>query len=81
MTEAETRTKLVELYQALSEHTEPECASACRLPRSCCDLGACADAESYALEHWGVELQRTGNRKLPFMGPGGCIFSIAAMTG
>ena len=66
------RQQLVALYAALAAHTEPECASRCPRPLSCCEARYCAIAIEFAREHWGIELRPTWHATLPMMGPGGC---------
>jgi hypothetical protein len=67
--------KLTSLYAAMSELTAPECATACRVPHSCCSAEYCDMAESWAKDRWNVDIsaQRTDHPTLPFMGPRGCV--------
>ena len=62
---------LEQLYQKMSDLTEPECAK-CMIPHGCCDAMYCGITMSWAKERWGVELKPTGHPKLPFMGYDGC---------
>jgi hypothetical protein len=63
------------LYQAMANHTAPECANTCRIPRSCCAHEYCTMAEEGSKEQWGIDLSplRTDHPKLPYMGPNGCV--------
>src|SRR5688500_11527219 len=67
------RQELVALYAALAAHTEPECASRCPRPPSCCEPGYCAIAVAFARDLWGVEPRPPWNATLPRGGPAGCI--------
>lgn len=73
MINEEIRETLKQLYKEMSILTLPECRSVCRVPFSCCSSEYCEMAKSYAKERWNVELKPTGNTKLPFMSPTGCI--------
>ena len=66
-------TKLVTLYKRMGDHTAPECAHSCRLPRSCCSPEYCDMTIEHAKERWGVTLEHTGHARLPLMGPTGCV--------
>lgn len=70
MTERQKR--LVILYEEMSRHTAPECASACPKPHSCCNGMYCEITIGYAKQKWGVDLPRTSDPRLPLMGPTGC---------
>lgn len=62
------------LMQEMALLTEPECASVCRRPYSCCDPMYCAITAQYALEAHGVTLEPVNlDPNLPFLGPKGCI--------
>lgn len=69
------RDELADLYQQMSELTNPECAHSCRVPRSCCSPEYCELAEDIAEEYWKIDLSqmRTEHPTLPFMGPKGCV--------
>lgn len=69
MTEKEQR--LVDLYREMADMTKPECA-ACPVPLSCCGKAYCDLTARFAKDNWGVTLQPTGHKTLPFMGPNGC---------
>jgi hypothetical protein len=64
--------KLVQLFQQMVDLTAPECALRCRLPHSCCNSYECENTAQYALETYGVTLERTKHPSLPFMGERGC---------
>lgn len=68
----EVKPILVKTYQQMAEHTEPECASNCKLPRTCCDAFYCEMAAQWAKQEYGIVLKPTGHPTLPFMGPNGC---------
>jgi hypothetical protein len=68
----EASEKLKKLYEEMHELTLPECGK-CRRPYSCCSKEYCHLVKEYALEAFGVELESTGNEKLPFMGEKGCV--------
>lgn len=69
----EINDELIQLYKEMSKHTAPECATACRVPHSCCSGFYCDIAESYAKEVWNVELKPIGQHPtLKFMSPEGC---------
>lgn len=59
------------LYAKMAALTLPECAKTCKVPFSCCSLEYCEFAEQFAISN-GTPISRTGNEKLPFMGPNGC---------
>lgn len=63
---------LIQLYAEMAAHTEPECASTCRRPHSCCSPEYCEATIEYASERWDLTLDRTDHPKLPLMGPSGC---------
>jgi hypothetical protein len=63
--------RLVRLYAAMAEHTEPECG-ACARPHSCCEERYCLLAIDFARDYWGVELRPGWHPTLPLMGPAGC---------
>jgi len=67
--------RLVKLWQQMYELTEPECATACRLPRTCCSPEYCTMAMQIAKEDWGIDLsdQVQDHPTLPFMGSNGCV--------
>ncbi len=65
--------RLVDLFQAMSDHTKPECATCKPRAYACCEQIYCYSARDYALETYGIELpvaNLTG--ELPYMGPNGC---------
>lgn len=64
--------ELIRLFRKMADLTEPECASVCKLPRSCCSPEYCDMAEETARDH-GVVLTPTDHPTLKFMTPTGCI--------
>lgn len=64
--------ELVVLYQDMANHTEPECATNCQVPHSCCSAEYCQFTLKYAQEEWGLVLMQTTHATLPLMGPRGC---------
>lgn len=63
---------LIDLYQQMHELTEPECAHACNLPRTCCSRMYCDMATEIA-EQFGVKLEVQDHPTLPYMSPTGCV--------
>ncbi len=63
---------LIVLYQKMSDLTAPKCATACKIPHSCCSKEYCEMAMEIAKES-GEVLEPTGHEKLPLMGPNGCV--------
>ena len=66
------RQLLIALYASLAAHTEPECATACRRPLSCCEAMYCELAVDFAQRYWRVDLQPGWHPALPLMGTDGC---------
>ncbi len=64
--------KLLSLYEEMSEHTAPECASSCPVPHSCCSREYCEFTLDHAQKEWGLVLIQTSHPTLPLMGPKGC---------
>jgi len=64
--------KLIELFQKMYEHTEPECRLNCRCPQSCCSPEYCDMADQYMREN-KVLCEYTTHPRLKYMGPTGCI--------
>lgn len=56
----------------MSDLTAPECEKNCKLPHTCCSIEYCLITIDHAKKEWGVDLETTGNEKLPLMGPTGC---------
>jgi len=71
--EGRARKKLVKLYAAMYELTEPECRTVCRCPQSCCSAEYCEMTIEIALEMWGVSLSPIPGAKFPLLGKDGCI--------
>jgi hypothetical protein len=70
-----TDEQLIALYQEMADLTRPICAR-CTPPRppfQCCSALYCWTAQAHARARWNVQLTRTGNETLPYMGEGGCI--------
>jgi hypothetical protein len=59
-------------FRELAEHTAPKCGE-CRSPYQCCSTMQCELTAEFALETFGVTLERTDHPTLPFLGPQGCI--------
>lgn len=76
-----TSQKLVDLYQQMYELTEPECASVCKLPRSCCSPEYCAMAMDIAADSDEPIVPPPGHSPvtnvrgevIPLLGTNGCI--------
>lgn len=68
----DTKNKLIDVYQKMSDLTSPECASVCVIPHSCCSPEYCHMTIQIAKEDWNVELSSTDHPTLPLMGPNGC---------
>jgi hypothetical protein len=64
--------KLIQLFQEMSDLTQPECAKNCLIPFHCCSPEYCELAIQIAKDEWNTELVRTDHHKLPLMGPNGC---------
>ncbi len=65
--------KLIQLYSAMSELTQPECKNSCTIPYSCCSSEYCESTIGFAKEVWNVTLEPTNHPELPLMGESGCI--------
>jgi len=71
--------QLTDLYLQMSEHTKGVCGgpTCYKDPKHaavnrCCSPEYCEMAEIWAKQFYGVTLERTGHKTLPFMGPNGC---------
>lgn len=66
--------RLIDLYQEMYELTQPECASNCPLPQTCCSPEYCWMAKEVAKD-WGEDVSPLQQRDdgLLFMGPQGCV--------
>jgi hypothetical protein len=62
-----------EAYKNLADFTQPQCATVCRIPFSCCSPEYCDSTIDYARTEYGVTLVPTSHERLPLMGEKGCI--------
>lgn len=68
----EEKLQLIKDYAEIAALTKPKCEK-CRIPLSCCDSLYCGITEQWAKQMWDVTLERTDNKRLPFMGHDGCV--------
>jgi len=64
--------RLIEAYQEMADHTNPECGK-CLIPYSCCAPEYCEHTIRSAKEKLNVVLEPTSHPRLPLMGVNGCI--------
>lgn len=64
--------KIAGITGSLCASGKDECAKFSDRKYRCCDHKYCEEAVRFAREKYGVELQRTNNPDLPFMGDNGC---------
>jgi hypothetical protein len=60
----------IESFTQLSDLTASKCG-ACHAPHACCNTQQCEDTAQFALETFGVTLERQDG-PLPFLGAKGC---------
>jgi len=70
-----TRERLIDLYQQMSNLTAPVCGIDCGKFSEfrCCSPEYCEMAMEHASKSWGMILASTGHSKLALMGPLGCV--------
>lgn len=67
--------ELVKAYDEVYRMTNDDCTTLCNAKTgyTCCSKEYCEIAEQWALEEYGIKLERVSDGPLPFIGSNGCV--------